>query len=317
MAYLIPINDNHMEWHSARREVLGEIMKTDVLCEVLYTDTESASVSAAMDEAFETFRDFESRYSRFIEGNDLWQLNSQEETRVSQELFNILTEAKRYYGMTGGIFDPSILSALEASGYMGAYSDHVMGRGANFSEIVLDASTRTVKKPASLMIDLGGIGKGFVIDKVIRSLGDRFENVLVDAGGDIAVKGVNEKDGYPYWAVDIEHPKMPDTPVMTLLLKDMAVATSGRNRRRWMYQGKEQHHIIDPVTQESASDELLSVTVIASSATEADVFAKTLFIAGKEKGSVMADELRVPAVFIDKNGIVICNHYVEPYAWKP
>lgn len=306
-----------MIWYAARKEVLGEIMKTDIVCEIMHTDSERASAVSCLDEVFRIFRDFEARYSRFIQGNELWQLNMSEESVVSEELFDLLVQAKRYHEMTGGIFDPSILPVMESSGYAGAYVDQAIFGKVDFSELKLDAASRTVTKPKDMLIDLGGIGKGFVIDAVTRFLAHRFDNFLVDAGGDIRVRGVNMKESYPYWAIDIEHPAAPGEAVATLLLKDRAVATSGRNRRYWVHEGEEKYHIIDPASRKNPSDELLSVTVIAQSATEADVFAKTLFIAGKEEGSKMAERLKMPAAFADKEGAIIRNHYIEPYVWKP
>jgi thiamine biosynthesis lipoprotein len=292
-------------------------MNTDIVCEIVCTSAEVAQAESRLDEAFAMFREFESRYSRFNKDNELWRLNKSEKAVVSEELFEILCQAKRYHEITGGIFDPSILRVLEVTGYTGAYNNCTLLEKTNFSQLILDKEKYAVTKPKNLLIDLGGIGKGFVIDKVTRFLNERFDNVLVDAGGDIAVRGVNATEGYDYWAIDIEHPKHPDEIVATLLLKDNAVATSGRNRKRWVSDGQSRHHIINPLTQESASDELLSVSVIAPSATEADVFAKTLFISGQEKGRAMADDWKLPAVFINKEGLVARNHYTEPYVWKP
>jgi thiamine biosynthesis lipoprotein len=306
-----------MKWISVKKEVSGTIMKTDIVCEILCADLDTSKARSCLEDAFEIFRDFEARYSRFIVNNELWQLNMSEKTILSPELFDLFARSKRYYEMTGGIFDPSILPIMEASGYTGVYADYVTNIKSDFSQIILDEATHTVERPKDLMIDFGGIGKGFVVDKVVKFLSEHFENFLVDAGGDIAVRGENKKDGYAYWAIDIEQPKMPDESVALLLLKDIAVATSGRNRRHWVKEGESKHHIIDPVTQESASEDLLSVSVIAASATEADVFAKTFFIAGKDKGMEMAESLKIPAVFIDKEGIATRNHFVEPYVWKP
>ncbi|MDD5083537.1 MAG: FAD:protein FMN transferase [Candidatus Moranbacteria bacterium] len=306
-----------MEWRSVRKEAFGTIMKTDIVCEIVHTDADDTRALICLEEVFGMFRDFGQRYSRFVADNELWQMNMSESIAVSEELFDMLRRSKGYYERTGGLFDPSILPVMEASGYTGAYGGYVTETKDDFSQVMLDAATRTVTKPKGLMIDLGGIGKGFAIDKAVRFLSEHFENFMVDAGGDIAVRGVNAKEGYPYWAIDIEHPQRADESVALLLLRDAAVATSGRNRRHWTHQGRERHHIIDPSTRESAASDLLSVTVIAPHATKADVFAKTLFIAGKKKGMAMSEILNIPAVFVDKDGIATHNHYMETYVWKP
>lgn len=324
MAYWIPTSSDDsrngsmiMEWKSVRKEVSGEIMKTDVLCEILCDKTDEALANVCLEQAFGMFRDFEARYSRFLRNNDLWRFNVGETTVLSEELFDIVRLAKKYHEATRGIFDPSILSAMETEGYRGVYAEHVVEKAGDFSELVLNESARTVLKPKGLMIDLGGIGKGYVVDKVARFLGERFEHFLVDAGGDLFASGTNRKEGYDYWAIDVEDPTHSGKSVALLLLKDMAVATSGRNRRHWIKDGREKHHIVDPITQESASSDFLSVTVVAANTVEADVLAKTFFIAGKEKGIRMAETSGVPALFIDKQGNIIHNQFIEPYVWKP
>lgn len=305
-----------MEWICVRKEELGTIMKTDIVCEISCLPHEKVKAETLLEEAFDMFRDFESRYSRFIQDNELWRFNESEESVLSAEFIALLKQSQIYYAQTGGIFNPSILPVLESSGYVGAYTEYAMPSKGDFSKLVIDEALSTTKKPKDLKIDLGGIGKGFVVDKVATFLGQHFDNFFVDAGGDIAVRGVNKTESYPYWAIDLEHPVRREESALLLVLTNVSVATSGRNRRHWVKQGEVKHHIIDPRTEVSASSDLLSVTVIGKDTVYADVFAKTLFIAGKEKGLLMADALKIPVIFIDKDGLVTRNHFVETYVWK-
>ncbi len=305
-----------MEWQSVRKEVLGEIMKTDILCEIIFPDGQEMVATETLTQVFALFRDFEQRYSRFIVGNELWQFNESTQSTISEELFDILEQALRFHHLTDGLFDPSILPSLEKEGYVGAYQSRTTEKTEKFSALVLDRATLTATKPQALMIDLGGIGKGYIIDTVVRFLDTRFENFLVDAGGDIFVRGVNQKEGYPYWAIDVEHPTDTDRTVATLLLKDMAVATSGRNRRHWLKDGKQKHHLINPLTHHSAAPDFLSVTVLAENTVRADILAKTLFIAGQERADGLAEQFHLPALFIDSTGNIHTNKSFEPYVWK-
>lgn len=303
--------NKHMKWIAVRKEVTGTIMKTDIACEIHCLESEKNKALKCIDEAFEMFRDFENRYSRFIEGNELWQCNVNAQSKVSPELFSLLQESKKYYELTQGVFDPSVLPVMERSGYVGAYGEVISDKG-DFSKLTLREDTHTVIKPKNLMIDLGGIGKGFVVDKVAHRIGRSFENILIDAGGDIMTRGRNMVENYQYWAIEIESPH----DETLILLSDMAVATSGRNRRHWLYQGEVMHHLMDPMTQASASNDFLSVSVIAKTVTEADVFAKTVFILGKERGMAWANSMEVPVECIDSRGMSVINHYMEPYVWK-
>jgi len=290
-------------------------MNTDVLCEVLFPVGQEAQSTPFLEEAFTLMRSFEQRYSRFIAGNELFVFNQSEEKVLSPEFFDILTQAKHYYEFTDGLFDPSILPALEKEGYHGATTTINSEEKGVFSELHLDPQTRTATKPRNLRIDLGGIGKGYIVDRVASFLAQHFEHFLVDAGGDIATKGSNMCEGYPYWAIEVEHPLNKEESAALLLLSDKAVATSGRNRRHWLKEGQEKHHIIDPRTQKSATSAFLSVTVVAENTLSADILAKTLFIAGPE-GLLLAEQWRVPALFIENSGKVTRNQYIEKYVWK-
>lgn len=312
----IPTKLSEPAWHTLRKEVRKDIMNTDILCEVQWSGKEDKGADQILGTAFAMMRTFANRYSRFKKVNELYRFNQSEHTIVSPELFALLSQAKQFHASTNALFDPSILAALEDEGYHGAGHSPLPTQVPQFSELTLDPKTRAVSKPKGLYIDLGGIGKGYIVDQVATYLSRHFDNFLIDAGGDIFVRGVNKKEEYPYWAIDVEHPTSGDDSAALLLLTNMAVATSGRNRRRWQKQGQEKHHIIDPRTQKSASQDFQSVTVIAKNTTTADVLAKTLFIAGGQAGPQLAEQWNVPAIFITESGRVTINHHAQPYVWK-
>lgn len=315
MASSTPTN-NRSTWRSLRRAVHKEIMNTDIMCEIQFLPEEEALATQCLETAFTMFRTFEARYSRFKKHNELWQLNHSAEMVLSPEFFDILSRAQDFYTKTDGLFDPSILPALETEGYHGAPPALSGVQKQPFSKLTLNPVTLTATKPIDLLIDLGGIGKGYIADQVTAFLAQYFKNFLVDAGGDILATGSNQKEGYPYWAIDVEHPKTKQDSIAMLLLHDMAVATSGSNRRHWLQNGEHKHHLINPISQKSALSDLLSVTVIASDTTTADVFAKTLFIAGAEKGQILATQLNLPALFVTQAGTAIINHEAQKYVWK-
>ncbi len=307
---------NNESWHSLRVETHREIMNTDILCEILFPEAKRALATEKTARVFDLLRTFEARYSRFKKDNDLWQFNHSQSRELNLEFFNLLQAAVYFYHQTDGLFDPSILPALEQEGYASAPYQGTTLTKSMFSELQLDTATRRAQKPATLFIDLGGIGKGFVVDQAVLYLNKHFENFLIDGGGDVYARGVNKKEGYPYWAIEVEHPISGNPPVALLILSDMAVATSGRNRRHWKKNGSEKHHLIDPATQRSARTDFLSVSVIAGSTVSADVLAKTLFIAGEDRGPKLAEHFHIPALFVDHAGQVTLNHFVQPYVWK-
>jgi thiamine biosynthesis lipoprotein len=117
---------------------------------------------------------------------------------------------------------------------------------------------------AGTHLDLGGIGKGYAAERAAEILATAGP-CLVNAGGDIAVRG-------GAWAVGVED--------ATLELTSGGLATSGRDRRRWLRAGVQQHHLIDPRTGSPADSELLRVTVVAADAVEAEIQAKHVFLGG-------------------------------------
>ena len=139
-------------------------------------------------------------------------------------------------------------------------------------------------------LDLGGIAKGYAVDRAAQILGE-LGPCLVDAGGDIAARG----DGWPI-GVDT------GDGTLTLELGDGAVATSGRDRRHWTRGGEELHHIIDPATGLPAAGDLLRVTAVAATATEAEVRAKALFLAGAEDAEREANATATPALLVTLDG---------------
>ena len=140
-------------------------------------------------------------------------------------------------------------------------------------------------------LDLGGIAKGWAADRVLARL-LRTGPALVNAGGDVAAAGRP-------WPVGLETPE----GTITLQLEGGGLATSGRDRRRWLQDGEERHHLIDPASSRPAEGDLLTVTVAAPAAAEAEVLAKALFLAGDAAHAVAeADALRLPAVLVTRDG---------------
>jgi thiamine biosynthesis lipoprotein len=142
-------------------------------------------------------------------------------------------------------------------------------------------------------LDLGGIAKGWAADRVLARLREAGP-ALVNAGGDIAAAGAE-------WPIGIDTPE----GTTTVALERGGLATSGRDRRRWLQNGAARHHLIDPALGLPAEGDLLTVTVAAASAAEAEVLATALFLAGSvEQAASEADADAVPAVLVAADGRV-------------
>lgn len=246
------------------------------------------------------FHDAEQRFSRFLEASELSALNRADGPfEASIPLFEALERGRRYAQMTGGIFDPGVGAALVAHGYDKSFAPGALDRGAvapleasSFSAVSLDPHTRTVRRPAGTLVDLGGMIKGATVDAAARALRGAG---AIDAGGDAVVRG-------RAWPVEVEDPLDASRVLVTLSLSNAAIATSAPNRRRWRAGERVAHHLIDPRTGAPAESDLLQVTVVAPSAELADVAAKTVFVLGEREGRRFLERHALAAVLVRADG---------------
>lgn len=276
-------------------------MNTDVL--VVSTQDEEAVASRVAG----TFADAELRFSRFREDSELAALNRARGPFVaSAELFEVLERACAYVELTDGLFDPGIGATLEALGYDRSFELGALDRSSTtkppptqrFSDVILEAKTRTVWRPRQLKIDLGGLVKGRTVDRAARHLAAAG---AIDAGGDARLLGA-APNGEP-WLVDIEDPSDASRIVASVAATDVGVATSATNRRRWRVGNTSLHHLIDPRTQRPSTSDLQQATVFAPTAELADVLAKTALLLGVRSARAFLERRSdVGAVLITRNG---------------
>ncbi len=141
--------------------------------------------------------------------------------------------------------------------------------------------TTVVKKSPGLGVDLGGIAKGYAVDKAAEVLLNAgIESAAINAGGDMRLLGARPDR---LWRIGIQDPRKADAILGTLELQDIAVVTSGDYERAFEHDGVRYHHLFDPRTGHPARN-ARSVTVIAPSAVLADALATALFVLGPEEG---------------------------------
>jgi thiamine biosynthesis lipoprotein len=260
--------------------------------------TESREAFATVESEFERL---EAILSRFRPESELSALNREGALDVSLELQQVIELALEARERTRGRFDPTVHDALVAAGYDRSFElvapeaerDGGPAGARCGGRISLDPASGHVELEPGFRLDLGGIGKGYAVDQAVQLLA-LAGPCLVSAGGDLAVRGSRT------WPVGVE-----DGP--TLGLERGAIATSGRDRRRWRRGGEERHHLIDPSTGRPATSDLLRVTVVAGSAVEAEVLAKTLFIGGEREALAAG----VPAVLVTADGRTLLTGGIE------
>lgn len=233
---------------------------------------------------------FEGRFSRFLQSSELSRLNASAGTAfpASPPLFRLVAEALEFARRSDGIFDPTILRRLEDAGYDRSFelltpervrpAQHPVA-GPTWRDVQLDASTRTISLARGAGIDLGGIGKGFAVDRVAAILGSPG---LVNCGGDVFAAGrPPDEEG---WRVGVSDPFAPERDLMVLIVEGRGVATSSTMNRAWTVGGTRMHHLIDPRTGEPSDSDAVQVTVVAPTAVDADYHAKVALLHGAEAG---------------------------------
>ena len=265
----------------------------------------------ALEAAQSEVRACELALSRFDAGSDLSRLNSAAGAWVAVDprLVDALSAALRGRTDTRGLYDPTILPALEAAGYDRSFelltdrTPVVLEEWHAGAPIDVDPSYGRARVERGAAVDLGGIGKGFAATRALaamRAAWPALPGGLVDLGGDIAVSGTPPEGGP--WRVDITDPRKRDHVLGTLELESGGVATSGRDTRRFGA-GRRLHHLIDPGTGMPAAIGPLAATVTASSAAEAEAYATALGIAALDDArDLLASRPDIAALLIPRFG---------------
>jgi thiamine biosynthesis lipoprotein len=239
---------------------------------------------------------FEQRFSRFLPDSELTVFNKYagKEIEVSKEFIDLLSVCIEMAKATNGLYNPFVLPVLQKAGYKGSWpSPQVLAGASDFSErrIVpytdLKVLGSSAQLPKSTALDFGGIGKGYLLDKLNEYLQPlNLTGYWLSLGGDIVCAGqdINEKA----WSIDVQHAMDPEKAVFTFTNKTKApvfIATSGVTKRR----GENWHHIINPKTGQPAETDILVATVTSDTGVKADVYAKTIVIAGEEQAKMLKD----------------------------
>lgn len=246
----------------------------------------------AIERAFSECSRIEQAYSRFLEENELHALNSQvgQWAEVSEELYKLIEFGERVKQRTGGAFDLSVKSILEGWGYDKNYS---LAEGAAGHTGNLELADGRIKLSAP--IELGGLGKGYAIDRMDSFLQD-FANVCINAGGDLRVRGVDDA-GKP-WRIVFEHPTDISQGIGYTDTSDLALACSSPSRRSW----RNRHHLVDARSGEPAAD-MIAVYTQSQSALLADTYSTALFVLGFEKARELLPSLPVEALLVGTDGV--------------
>lgn len=225
---------------------------------------------------------------------------------VSRETAELLQQGQKIARQSDGAFDLTLgalkkLWAIESEAPQIPAAEQLQDalNGVGPEALRIDG-LQVAKRNPQLQVDLGGIAKGYAVDRaidVLRRAG--IVSAAVNAGGDIALLG--DRQGRP-WRIGIQHPRSKGELLTSLPLIDCAVVTSGDYERFFERDGVRYHHIFDPRSGRPARL-TRSVTVVAADAVSADALATAAFVLGPQDGLRFLEQLpEVEGLLIGADG---------------
>lgn len=290
--FFAAIKKQPVEFESGYRLVMGTFAR------VIIVAPNSKIAQKAAADAFAAIEKVDNLMSDFKDDSDIGIVNKeafQREVQVSEDTFEVIKRSIGFSKLSDGAFDITVgpLVALfrkEKETQVASTQEEIeqTKEKVGYEKLILDETNRKVRfSVEGMKLDLGGIAKGYGVDKAIEAIQKTGAiGALVDIGGNIRCFGIPAK-GKKTWLVGIQDPneaeKKNNGLVMTLKITNESISTSGNYQQFVIIEGKRYSHIIDRKTGTGTAG-LSSVTIIADNATDADALSTTVTVMGAEKG---------------------------------
>ncbi len=293
------------EWQQQHRDIMG----TRISVELWHSEPETAADCS--EQVFAEMRRIDRLMSSYIEDSELSLINKNATAKpmpISSEMALLIEMSLYFSKVSKGAFDITYASVGYAYDYRKAVqpSEKLIDSklpAINYRHIEL-AHNRVHFKHSDVRIDLGGIAKGYAVDRALAIITDcGITEAMISAGGDSRIVGDHRGRS---WMIGIRHPRAEGEVALRVPLSDTAVSTSGDYERFFIDKGERVHHIINPTTGRSAKGSW-SATVTGPNAMTTDALSTTVFILGPTAGIALIESLDgIDAIIIDNHGKV---HY--------
>ena len=226
---------------------------------------------------------------------------------VEPELFNFLQRCVEYSRESDGAFDITVGPLMKAWGFFRGegripWSFEIWNvmRNVGYQHLLFDLKQRTIRFGRSGMeLDLGGIAKGYAVDRVVELLKEyKIERALVSAGGS-TIYGLGSPPDRPGWEVKIRDPIYPHDPnksTATMYLKNQCLSVSGNYEKFFKVRGFTYSHVMDPHTGRPVEN-MLSVAIVTQNGTDGDALDNSFYVQGVEKSKVLLSKYPGTEVF--------------------
>ena len=277
-----------------------------------------------MNEVWEVCARYEQLLSKTIATSDVSRINAAQgkTVTVDPETWVILQRAKEISAQTGGAFSVTIAPVSALWTFTGMETNSVPTDEMRLATLplvddqkIVLGDNNTVTIPAGMQIDLGGIAKGYIADKVAQLLREKAYAGIVSLGGNVYTVGT-KPDGSKF-SVGIKDPEATHLSKAIIYTGDCTVVTSGTYERGFSFGGVRYHHILDPKTGWPAQSDLVSATFVTDSSMTADALATACIVMGSEKSLELAAAQGLDAIFIKKDGTVLFTEgFEEKYHYQ-
>ena len=318
LAAVVPMLSGCASAGEKRESAVGFYLDTVITLSAYVDDAK------VLNDALEKCGEYERLLSRTIEGSDVWNINHAggQPVKVSEDTLSILDAARQVSALSGGAFDVTIAPVSTqwdftsgAAVLPDADAIAEAARKVDYTQITVEDGAVTL--PEGMMIDLGGIAKGYIADAVKNYLiGRGVKSAILSFGGNIVAIG-EKPDGSP-WKVGIQDIDKPTGEFM-LVARNYggSTVTSGIYERGFELDGVYYHHILDTATGWPVQNELASVTIFSESSMWGDALATAAFALGTEEGLTLIEGIDgVEAVFIARDRSATYTSGADEYMVK-
>ncbi|MBC5630198.1 FAD:protein FMN transferase [Clostridium sp. NSJ-6] len=294
-----------------------EMLMGTVISVTLYDSTDES----ILDKVFDKVKNLEETFSINETGTEVDKINDNagiEPVKVSDDTIEVVKEGIYYSDLSHGKFDITIGPLVKLWNIPDRPTEDIPTQDelnlvlplTNYKDVVIDEANKTVflTRPG-MMLDLGGIAKGYAADVISKMLTDEgVKSAIIDLGGNIFAHG--EKVSGDAWKIGIQNPFSNRGEIVgAISVKNKSIVTSGIYERYIEVDGVKYHHILNPETGYPYENDIAGITIISDKSTTGDALSTSVFALGIEEGMKFVEELDdVDAIFVTKEkGIYVTS----------